>query len=64
MGDYNEFDIRTRIEHLAYKLRHRRYEGFGDTSLISECLVHEIKYLFRKLSKDAQLEILDKPWLD
>ena len=64
MGDYNEFDIKTRIEHLAYKLRHRRYEGFDDESLVSECLVNEIKYLFRKLSKESQLEILDKPWLD
>ena len=31
------------------------------TLLISECLVNEIKYLFKKLSKQSQLEILDKP---
>lgn len=64
MGEYNERDIVQRIEGLAYKLRHRRFEGFEDDSLISECLVNEIKYLFKKLSKQSQLEILDKPWLD
>jgi len=64
MGDYNELDVKVRIEQLAYKLRHRRFEGFGDASLVSECLVNEIKYLFKKLSNRSQLEILDKPWLD
>lgn len=64
MGEYNELDIKVRIEQLAYKLRHRRFEGFVDNSLVSECLVNEIKYLFKKLSKKSQIEILDKPWLD
>ena len=47
MGKYTEDDVKHRIENLAYKLRHRRSEGFDDISLTSECLVNEIKSLFK-----------------
>ena len=64
MGNYGDIDIMVRIEKQAYKLRHRRYEGFDDESLESKCIVHEIKWLFAMLSPESQSEILDKPWLD
>jgi hypothetical protein len=64
MGNYGDIDIMVRIEQQAYKLRHRRQEGFDDGSLESKCIVHEIKWLFRMLSPESQTEILDKPWLD
>ena len=64
MGKYDDIDIMARIEQQAYKLRHRRQEGFEDDSLESNCIVHEIKYLFDMLDPQSQSEILDKPWLD
>ena len=64
MEDYDDIDIMSRIEQRAYKLRHRRSEGFDDGSLESKCLVNEIKYLFSMLDSTSQKEILDKPWLD
>ena len=64
MGNYSDIDIMARIEQQAYKLRHRRFEGFSDEALESKCIVHEIKWLFRMLSEESQSEILDKPWLD
>lgn len=64
MGMYESDDVISRIKSQVYKLKHRRIEGFEDTSLLSSCLVNEIKYLFSLLDKDLQLEILNKPWLD
>jgi hypothetical protein len=64
MKKYSKIDVIKRIEQRAYKLRHRRYEGFDDESLESNCIVHEIKYLFNMLDKDSQTKILNKPWLD
>tara|TARA_A100001037_G_scaffold160116_1_gene144291 strand:- start:20794 stop:20991 length:198 start_codon:yes stop_codon:yes gene_type:complete len=64
MGEFNETEITDRMESIAYKLRHRRKEGFKDTTLESLCHIQEIKYLFNMLSKDLQTEILGKPWLD
>ena len=42
---YNKDDIVLRIQQQVYKLRHRRIEGFDDKSLLSSCLVNDIKYL-------------------
>ena len=64
MKKYNKIDVIKRIEHQAYKLRHRRQEGFDDDSLESNSIVHEIKYLFDMLDSDSQSKILDKRWLD
>jgi hypothetical protein len=64
MGMFESGDIVSRIKSQVYKLKHRRIEGFEDASLLSSCLVNEIKYLFSLLDKDLQLEILNKPWLD
>ena len=64
MKKYNKIDVISRIENRAYRLRHRRSEGFDDESLLSDCIIHEIKYLFRMLDKKTQKEILNKPWLD
>lgn len=61
---YNKDDIVLRIQQQVYKLRHRRIEGFDDKSLLSSCLVNDIKYLFTMLDKKTQHEILQKPWLD
>ena len=64
MKNYNKVDVISRIEQQAYKLRHRRQEGFSDTSLESDCIVNEIKYLFRMLDSNSQKGILNQPWLD
>lgn len=64
MGMFESDDIISRIKSQVYKLKHRRIEGFDDASLLSSCLVNEIKYLFSLLDKDLQLQILNKPWLD
>ncbi len=64
MGMYESDDVVSRIKSQVYKLKHRRMEGFDDNSLLSSCLVNEIKYLFSLLDKDVQLKILNKPWLD
>ena len=64
MGMYESDDVVSRIKSQVYKLKHRRMEGFDDSSLLSSCLVNEIKYLFSLLDKDVQLKILNKPWLD
>lgn len=64
MKEYNKVDVINRIEQQAYKLRHRRHEGFSDETLESDCIVHEIKYLFRMLDSESQKQILDQPWLD
>lgn len=61
---YDDTDIVVRIKSQVYKLKHRRIEGFVDKSLLSACLINEIKYLFSLLDKDLQREILKKPWLD
>lgn len=64
MKKYNKIDVIKRIEQQAYKLRHRRQEGFKDNSLESDCIVNEIKYLFNMLDAKVQKEILGKKWLD
>ena len=64
MKKYNKIDVIGRIENRAYRLRHRRSEGFDDESLLSDCIIHEIQSLFRMLDKKTQKEILNKPWLD
>lgn len=61
---YDDADIVVRIKSQVYKLKHRRVEGFVDKSLLSACLINEIKYLFSMLDKDLQKEILKQPWLD
>lgn len=61
---YDDTDIVVRIKSQVYKLKHRRIEGFVDKSLLSACLINEIKYLFSLLDKDLQKEILKQPWLD
>jgi len=61
---YDDTDIVVRIKSQVYKLKHRRVEGFVDKSLLSACLINEIKYLFSMLDKDLQKEILKQPWLD
>jgi len=61
---YDDTDIVVRIKSQVYKLKHRRIEGFVDKSLLSACLINEIKYLFSLLGKDLQKEILKQPWLD
>jgi hypothetical protein len=61
---YDDTDIVVRIKSQVYKLKHRRVEGFVDKSLLSACLINEIKYLFSLLGKDLQKEILKQPWLD
>jgi len=57
-------EVVVRIKTQVYKLKHRRIEGFDDKSLLSACLINEIKYLFSLLDKDLQKKILNKPWLD
>lgn len=52
------------IERLAYKLRYRRVEGFADKSVSSTKLIERIKFLFDKLDKNTQEQILEKKWLD
>ena len=64
MKKYNKIDVIDRMEDRAYRLRHRRSEGFDDESLVSECIIQEIKYLFRMLDKKTQTDVLNKPWLD
>ena len=64
MRKYSKIDVINRIEGRAYKLRHRRQEGFDDNSLLSECIVNEIKWLFKMLDKQTQKDVLNKPWLD
>lgn len=64
MGMFKNDDVVGRIKDQVYKLKHRRVEGFLDKSLLSACLINEIKYLFSLLDKDLQREILKKPWLD
>jgi len=61
---YNKDDVVERIKSQVYKLRYRRSEGFGDKSLLSSCLINEVKYLFTLLDKETQNDILDKTWLD
>ena len=61
---YDDADIVVRIKSQVYKLKHRRVEGFVDNSLLSACLINEIKYLISMLDKDLQKEILKQPWLD
>lgn len=63
MGD-NSKDVVGRIKSQVYKLKHRRIEGFGDKTLLSSCLINEIKYLFSLLGTELQKDILNKPWLD
>ena len=57
-------DIINRIKTQVFKLKHRRIEGFDDKTLLSACLINEVKYLFSMLNKEDQTEILNKPWLD
>jgi len=64
MGNDNNEEVVTRIKTQVFKLKHRRIEGFLDKTLLSACLINEIKYLFSMLDKDLQKEILNKPWLD
>ena len=40
---YDDADIVVRIKSQVYKLKHRRVEGFVDNSLLSACLINEIK---------------------
>jgi|TARA_B110000495_G_scaffold185780_1_gene183826 hypothetical protein len=53
-----------RMKSQVYKLKHRRIEGFVDNSLLSSCLINEIKYLFSMMDETTQREILNKSWLD
>jgi len=53
-----------RMKSQVYKLKHRRIEGFIDKSLLSSCLINEIKYLFTMLDETTQRDILNKSWLD
>ena len=64
MGMFKNDDVVGRIKDQVYKLKHRRIEGFLDKSLISACLINEIKYLFSLLDKALQREILKQQWLD
>ena len=59
MGN-DQSEVVERIKTQVYKLKHR-IEGFYDKSLLSACLINEIKYLFSMLDKDLQKEILNKP---
>lgn len=61
---YKNSDIVKRIKNQVYKLRHRRIEGFDDKTLLSSCLINDIKYLFSMLDKDTQQKVLKMPWLD
>jgi hypothetical protein len=61
---YENKDIVGHIKTQVFKLKHRRIEGFEDKSLLSSCLVNEIKYLFSLLDSTTQREILNKSWLD
>ena len=61
---YDNQDIVDRIKSQVFKLKHRRLEGFVDKTLLSSCLINEIKYLFSMLDNDLQKEIMNKPWLD
>ena len=63
MGN-DKSEVVERIKTQVFKLKYRRIEGFYDKSLLSACLINEIKYLFSMLDKDLQKEILNKPWLD
>ena len=49
MGMFKNDDVVGRIKDQVYKLKHRRIEGFLDKSLLSACLINEIKYLFSLL---------------
>lgn len=64
MEDSDNKNITLRIKTQVFKLKHRRLEGFGDETLLSSCLINEIKYLFSLLDTSTQKEILNKPWLD
>jgi len=64
MEDSDNKNITLRIKTQVFKLKHRRLEGFGDKTLLSSCLINEIKYLFSLLDTSTQKEILNKPWLD
>ncbi len=57
-------EVITRIRMRAYELRHLRKEGFKDSSLNSQCIIQEIKFLFNMLETKEQDTILNKPWLD
>ena len=61
---YDSQDVVDRIKAQVFKLKHRRLEGFVDKTLLSSCLINEIKYLFSMLDNDLQREVMDKPWLD
>ena len=57
-------NIIKRIQKRSYELRHLRKEGFKDDHLDSSCIINEIKFLFNKLNKREQDDILNMPWLD
>ena len=61
---YDSQVVVARIKAQVFKLKHRRLEGFVDKTLISSCLINEIKYLFSMLDTDLQKEVMNKPWLD
>ncbi len=61
----DRIDIINRIQKRSYELRHLRKEGFKDADCLdSLCIINEIKFLFNKLNKREQDDILNKPWLD
>jgi len=64
MEDSDNKNVTLRIKSQVFKLKHRRLEGFVDNTLLSSCLINEIKYLFSLLDAPTQKEILNKPWLD
>lgn len=64
MEDSDNKNVTLRIKTQVFKLKHRRLEGFSDDTLLSSCLINEIKYLFSLLDTSTQKEILNKPWLD
>jgi len=39
-------------------------KGFSDKSTSSVKLIEKVKYLYNKLDKKTQIEILNKKWLD
>ena len=63
MGDDNENIVGEALRRKYINLS-KRMEGFRDKSLLSACLINEIKYLFSLLDSNSQQEILNKPWLD
>ena len=52
---YDDTDIVVRIKSQVYKLKHRRVEGFVDKSLLSACLINEIKSKLMNFNYDCKM---------